>query len=328
MQKLLGMLYLLIFSFTVYAQNENQKAFIESCNNAINYYQNFLVKLTNGHSDFEKGKNLFTVSLKKLLTLKSLNEIDEKHFDNLKVEIENMKSLDFKTIISKDHQQSEKHYIEINGIVTPLSETSASIFLYLGLIKRDIEDFKNSILSIISSPNKMNFNVISILNNSLKFNNTYLLPYDSLENRFLAKNILHETNVSIRGDNGSLYIYTYEDKFTLNKPDNYSIFNKYIPYSIEFYFNEKRLNLCIWNFMMDYNEAQTLRNELEKKIGKGVNYGGYVIWDKEHFSTLKLVSLDAGDINIRIMRSDTTNINIAKSEKMQYSLEFAMYKKE
>lgn len=133
MKQLFLILFLFVASQTLTAQTQNQKIFFDCCNKAINYFKDFLIKQTKGQTSFEKSKNLFIKSYihKQLLVLKSLNQIDDTSFDHLTQELTDIKTLEFKKLISKMNQQKERNNIKIGDTIVSLPTYGSGLSIYL-----------------------------------------------------------------------------------------------------------------------------------------------------------------------------------------------------
>ncbi len=145
MRKALLVLTTLFVTHVATAQTEKQKAFADSCNKAINYYKDFLIRLTKGQPSFSKGKKLFATSYKQLLDLKANDEVpvDEEQYELLVKALENMKSKDYKAFIATEQRLKDKVRVNINGKTAILSaDNGVPLAVVLDILKNKLEPFQ------------------------------------------------------------------------------------------------------------------------------------------------------------------------------------------
>ena len=145
MKKALLILLTICVTHIATAQTEKQKEFVDSCNKAISYYQDFLTKLAKGQNSFLKGKNLSLKSYKLLIELKSNNDVrvDDEQYELLKKSLENLKAKDFKTFVSTEQKLKDKWAITIKDKTVKLSADHGAPFaVFLEILKSKLGEFK------------------------------------------------------------------------------------------------------------------------------------------------------------------------------------------
>ncbi len=227
MIKLLFIFYFLDVGLALKAQFSNTQVFVDSCNTAITSYEDFLVNFRKSTDKFTQAKSTSGECYKLLLSYKAnhILNIDNTTFTNLKVSLEGMKSLDLNQFLKVEKETKDKINIMTDRGTAYIAKQHAGILLALHLFKIDLE-------KLHASP------ILNLLNEALKFNDTYLLPFDSLKKRFSDKILIHDSDITYLT---SRYRTYYDDTLTvrIQSLQEYSIFTQ-SPYRIDFFFLEKK----------------------------------------------------------------------------------------
>jgi hypothetical protein len=131
------------------------------------------------------------------------------------------------------------------------------------------------------SQQKEGSKILSFLSKELKDNKLYFEPMDSITKKFKTNIVAHEKNVTFsevrRIQDMRPHQTTFEDLINV-VPGNLALFdNRYKVDTISFYFNNKRLIMCWYQFKLPingYRVSEKAVDTLYKMLNQGFDLGG------------------------------------------------------
>ena len=185
----------------------------------------------------------------------------------------------------------------------------------------------------------INSKILTLLNKQIKFDNLYFQPSPSILQRFEHNIVSQESNVHLSLEDESRFRYSNNrinfEKVVKAVSKDILFFNKFLPDSIFFYFNDNQLNKCVFIFTIKKDENETISKLLTQQLGSSSysssgNRGG-PYW-KDKAMQLNLV-LDSTAMTVDRQKSQNKFRSVVYGEtskpisfdKGSFILEFEMF---